>query len=227
MKKMEIWNSIEQLTKINNLLQIGLVIFGILAGMIGAASFIVANRKEHLQKVEESNFQKKVSVIDKRTNAINDLLNRSLTEKQKAINGDGRTIEKNDLQNRRLTEKQKAILKKALQNTSAVNVLAIRGNSKESQQYSKQIEDILIEAGWNVKHFLPLGSLREISSPTIAINVNKKGLKEFETLKKTITEASLQFHFDEFESENIEQEIILDVGIIPLNEYQTLIDKIN
>jgi hypothetical protein len=200
---METWNSIEQLTKANNLLQIGLVIFGILTGIAGAASFVVTNRKEHLQKIEERNFQKKVSDIDERT------------------------IEMSDLQNRSLTENQKAIIKKALQDTKSISILAILGNSKESQQYSKQIENLLIEAGWNVKHFISTNSLREVSSPTIAINVSAKGLREFEILKTVMTNAGLSFRFDEFESDNIKQEIIIDAGIIPANEYQTIIDKIN
>ena len=200
---METWNSIEQLTKINNLLQIGLVIFGILAGVVGAASFIISNRKGNLEKVEERKFQQKVSNIDERT------------------------MEMSNLQFRNLTENQKTILRKALQNTNATSVLAIRGNSKESQQYSKQIEDILIEAGWNVEHFLSTSSFREISNSTIGINSNSVGLNEFEILKKAIEEANLKFRFDEFESNNIKHEIILDVGIIPANEYQAIIDKIN
>jgi ABC-type metal ion transport system substrate-binding protein len=200
---METWNSIGQLTKINNLLQIGLVIFGILVGVIGAASFIVVNRKGDLEKIEEKKFEQKVSNIDERT------------------------IEMSELADRNLTENQRAVFRKALQNTKAINVLAVRGNSKESQQYSKQIEDLLIEAGWSVEQFLPMNTFREISSSTIGINTNAIGLNEFEILKKTIEATGLKFRFDEFESKNIKQEIILDVGIIPANEYQTLLDKIN
>lgn len=199
---MGFWNSIEQLVKLNNWLQIALVFFGILTGFFGAASFIVSNKKNSLESIKELNFKEKVGDIDERTSDIK------------------------SLQNRYLTETQAELIKNALNNTQKIKILAVRNNSKESQQYSKQIEDILKSAGWEIEHFLPVTNLREVSSPVIALNENIKKLKEFDLLKNALKNAGLPFKFDEFNMDN-KYHIILDVGIIPANEYQTLIDKIN
>ncbi|GAJ01584.1 unnamed protein product, partial [marine sediment metagenome] len=172
-------------------------------GLVGATSFIVGYRKSHLESIKENLNQQRVTNIDERTSELKFLPNRTLTDEQIQI------------------------IRNALSNTNKVSVLAIRSNSKESQQYSRQFEDLFSEVGWEVEHFLPMSSIREVSNPKMGLNSKIENLEEFDKLKQALEDAELPFQFDQFESDTIKQQIIFDVGIIPANDYQTILDKIN
>ncbi len=199
---MEFWNSIDQLSKLNNYLQVALVSFGILTGIIGATSFALSHRKTILEAKANSQFKKKVETIDERTDDVRQLKKRNLSEEQ---------IE---------------FLKNRLQGTGKIKVLAIRHISKESQGYSIQIEKVFESVGWTFEQLLPTSDLRKVSPPRIGRNSKIPNSNAFDALKKALKELGLPFLAGEFEY-NVEFEISLDAGVIPANEFQAIIDKIN
>ncbi len=199
---MGLWNSIEQLTRLNSWLQIAIIGFGILTGIFGAASYIVNNRKNSLESTKEENFKKNVKQLEERVSDIKSLPFRELTIEQK-----------------------KYIINN-LTGSNKINILFVRNKSKESQQYSLQFEEIFKSLGWKVEHYLPLSSSREILPAVIAVNENNKNLLEFSKLKDTFKRAGLLFKFDEFRG-NFNHQIIFDVGVIPANDYQAVLDKID
>jgi len=199
---MEFWNSADQLGKINAYLQMALVAFGIATGLIGAASFIASYRKDSLLASEEAKFKEQVGSIDKRTSDI-----KSLTT-------------------RHLSKEQAEALRTALIGSKKMKVLAIRHNSKESQQFASEIEAVLKSVGWEVEHFIPFTRSRDVSSPAIGLNQNIPVLTEFESLKQGLEKAGLPFKAGTFVGDT-KYQISVDAGIIPANDYQSLIDKIN
>jgi hypothetical protein len=200
---MEFWHSPDLLSKMNTYLQVALVFFGVATVLIGAASFIVSHRKASLEGTQGIVFKKQVESIDGRTSGVKVLVWREFTKEQSDT------------------------FVAALKNSNMIEVLAVRNNSKESQHYSAQIEKAFETVGWRIERFLPPTDLRKVISPTIGINDSVGELPEFNALKQAIESAGLPFTFDEFKNANLRQPIILDVGIIPANEYQSLIDKIN
>jgi hypothetical protein len=197
---MALWNSAEELGKFNSYLQMGLVIFGILTGLIGASSFIVSQRKDLLTGQEEASLKAKVADISSRTTNIN------------------------DLPQRHLTVQQQDIIFKASKEFPGTKLLSIRLNSKESQQYAYEIEAVLKRAKWNVDQLLT-SSGRNVAEPTIGLREDINSSPAFEALKKSFEEAGLPFKAGTFTGGNAETS--LDVGIVPANAYQSLIDKIN
>lgn len=199
---MDFWNSPEQLGKINQSLQFALVVFGVITGLIGAASFVVGHRKDSLLSAREIHFKQQVKEIEKRTSDVR------------------------PLQGRRLTKEQKGVLSTALSNMGPVQVLAIRHNSKESQQYSSEIEAALKEAGWTVEHFLPMTRNRDACGACIGLNENINSLPAFDALKETLAVLGLEFEVGVFQGKS-KYQISLDAGIVRANDYQSLIDRIN
>ena len=137
---MELWNSIEQLARLNNYLQVSYVIVGILAALLVASSFVVGHRKDSLEGLQRKSQKEVLKNIDVRTKDVKPLVQRRLPEKHK----------------RRILDKISTI-----KNTK---ILIITNNSKESMIYSRQFEGIFLKAGWNVEHFLGNGG-REYTGP--------------------------------------------------------------
>ncbi|CUA97770.1 hypothetical protein [Comamonas thiooxydans] len=198
---MEFWNSAEQLGKINQHLQLALVVFGIITGLVGAASFVVSQRKDAVAAAQESKFKGEVKDLKQRTTDIQ------------------------PLHQRHLTKEQREQLAKSLTGARPMNVIAFRHNSKESQQLSSEIESVLKSVGWTVHHFCPSTSARDVCAPHIGIHENLADNQEFNMLSKALTEIGFEFKTSRF-SFNPKYQIGLDAGVIAANDYQALMDKI-
>ncbi len=199
---MEFWNSAEQLGKINQQLQFALVLFGIITGLIGAASFVVSHRKETLEAAQDATFKGEVKKLEQRTASIRPLPQRHLT------NG------------------QREHLAKSLGGAGPINVIAFRHNSKESQQLSSEIESVLKSVGWTVHHFCPATSARDVHTPHLGVHDDIAALPEFDMLFRGLTEIGFDFKVSPFSFDSNYQ-IGLDVGVLAANDYQAIVDKIN
>ncbi len=154
-----------------------------------------------MERRQEEEFKRKVTLIDERTVKVNEL-------KRRIINDSYR--------------KQILDCICPYQNTK---ILVIANNSKESQEFSRQFEGIFKAAGWKVDHLL-IGGLRRVHKMRVLKNSMYQESKSFEALSRAFRKCNLDFEHGETEGDS-DDEIIFDAGVLEANDYQVAIDKID
>ena len=192
---MEFWSSIEQLSKISTYLQavivvlgiiIGLhganrkstleVVLGIIIGLLGTSGLVVAYKKSGLETAQREAYKDLIEEVDERTGQVR------------------------ELDQRRLSEKSKRLIVERIKGTKETKIVMIMNNSKESQRYADQFEELFKEAGWDVKHLLPSLFNRE-DAHEMAIGRNKQyeTSESFSVLIEALSACNLEFVSGEFE----------------------------
>lgn len=221
--KLQFWYSIEKIDSLNNWVQGIAVVLGILAACLGLVSFIFSTRKGMLEKSQQILKEKKIASLDIKTKEIHD---KTVKIEEKTTEIDRRTEKLNKLEGRVLSKNQINALKEEIKKFPKNNILFYRSNSRESQSLSIQFEEIFKEAGWPLDQFLPITNERKVEEFRIGYNKPelKKDLIEIARLIEKITH--LKVKVSEIDGDLGKYNIIFEVGIIPANEYQSVVDKI-
>lgn len=203
------WNSIEKLDTLNTITQGFAVVLGIIAGILGLISFIFSVRKSSLEKKAEVIREQRINAIDTTTTDIKE-----------------RTAQIKELEFRRLTKEQIEQISIEIKKMPKHSILFCRNNSKESQSLTMIFESIFKKAEWKIDMFFPATSLREVSG--FRIGYNDDSIKEdVENIGKIIkSKTGFDVYVGGITGELGGYQIMFDVGIIPANEYQSIMDKV-
>lgn len=233
---MGFWNSIDKLTFFNNLVQGFAIMLGILAAVLGLLSFILSIRKSSLEKKAESAKEQQIKKLDTVTKELSDKTSyldtstKELHDKTKNLDTitkdlSKRTTDIRELEQRRLSAFQIEELTKIITKITPVPILFVRNNSNESQGYSIQFENIFKKNNWIMDNYLPATNLRQVSPFTIGYTSDE--LKnDVEKIARIIQKTTqIEVRTGGVEGNLGKFKIVFDVGVIPANEYQTIIDK--
>jgi outer membrane usher protein FimD/PapC len=196
----QIWTSSEQLAGINRIVQFAMVVLGISTAALGAASFVLTQRKASLDDQNRRDAEARMKQVESRAAEIQPLKYRKLSEEQLATIRDG------------------------LAGTAGTTAMIVRNNSAESQTFSQQLERILSAAGWKLQQALP-GNLRKPVSFRVGRNENLKESKGYDALVQALGAIGVTFKATEFGG-NFDEELLIDVGVVEATPYQAALDKI-
>lgn len=128
-----------------------------------------------------------------------------------------------EINQRTLSDAQKEILTSVAIQHPNIKLMTIRQRSKESQNISSAIENILSRNGWNIEQLITFAPW-EVQQPTISLHVKYESLAAFDKLAKVMQNITTQTivgkHTDP------DYDIILDLGIIACSPSQQVKDAI-
>ncbi|MEY2495574.1 MAG: hypothetical protein QOJ45_2066 [Verrucomicrobiota bacterium] len=196
----QFYNSPDQLAAINRVVQFTMVVLGISTAALGAASFVLTQRKASLDDRNRHEAEARMKEVESRAAEIKPLLHRKLSDEQIAMIRDG------------------------LAGTAGTTAMIVRNNSAESQTFSQELERALSQAGWKLQHFLP-GNLRKPSPFSVARNEKVKESRAYDAFVHALRVTGLSFDETEFRG-NFDEELLIDVGVLEATPYQAALDKV-